>query len=322
MNLAQIKNLICTPDEELHELDVVLSIEHLLTKHRSVFLDQRVYDLSKPMYKILRRFMEKAADVSERNGDLFSYFVIPVVVHSLPSDSFAPITDNIDSCAISSVLEHAGFISDDFELSPIVMPRRSLFGANIFGVFDHPRTLFGEEESYFSKEQLISESENQYVFYITGYQKGTLGKIEKEEWHERMLLLESRISRCSGSKVAIETPVSLSVEVYRSIFRDAWVRLSNALDYSDICLIDNVCLNINDIDINGSELVLCHGTEIIASIEVGKVSDLNSDILMNELNNFAAENELGHGKLAFQSKAKEDNKLKPKKPKSFLTLVK
>lgn len=52
-------------DEDVNEVDIILSIDYLLSKHRSIFLDQKVYDLSSSSYDLLKSHMVKALDMSE-----------------------------------------------------------------------------------------------------------------------------------------------------------------------------------------------------------------------------------------------------------------
>jgi hypothetical protein len=295
MKLSQIKSMVESKDE-LNELDAVLSVEHMLTKYRSAFLDHRIYELSNPMFKTLRKYMVKAMDVKEIDGNLVSYFLIPIVLHSKASSADSSILDNIDPNAIKNIIEGSDFMPDGFRISPLVMPRPSIFGANIYGVFDHPRVSFDQSvEDYFNKEQLINESEGQFVFYVTGYENGSLSKICHEEWKQMMNFLSLRISKCINSDISILPPKPMSEEIYKGIFRDSWERLSTSLDFTSLHSIDNVMLG-KEKGTSRTEMYFYQGDVCIASIYLGTTSDLDSDILKFYFEEFVEDHMLGEAK--------------------------
>tara|TARA_B100001245_G_scaffold236468_1_gene227574 strand:- start:440 stop:1402 length:963 start_codon:yes stop_codon:yes gene_type:complete len=309
MKLSQIKSMI-ENEAELNELDTVLSVEHMLTKYRSAFLDHRIYELSGPMFKTLRKYMVKAMDVKEVEGNLVSYFLIPIVLHSKASSVDSSILDNIDPNAIKNIIEASGFMPDGFRISPLVMPRPSIFGANIYGVFDHPRVSFEKSvEDYFSKDQLISESEGQFVFYVTGYENGSLSKICPEEWELMMNFLSLRISKCINSDISILPPKAMSEEIYKGIFRDSWERLSSSLDFTNLHSIDNVRLS-KDKRTSRTEMYFYHGDICIASIDLGTTSDLDSDIFKFYFEEFVEEHMLGEAKHMTLSNTVKRNEIK------------
>jgi len=297
MNLDSIKHIIegdTSPSEE----DIVLSIEYLLTNNRSVFLDQCVYDLSSERHNLLRRYMEKSIDIRKVGSLTSNYFLIPIVIHSQQSKEFAPLIENIDPNAISNIISNSKILKNEFSVSEVAIPKSTLFNTNFFGIFDMPRTLIeSKDESYISHEQILSESDGQFVFYIVGSESGTRTIVNEEDWHEKMIFLESRLSRCSGATVSIMPPVKPSDERYESIFRDAWERLSNSLKFNTLHSINNVQLTI-DSHKKIYSLMFFDCDSPVASMDININVDTDKNKLSLCFKDFVHRNNLGEGSIS------------------------
>jgi hypothetical protein len=290
MNLNIIKSILSDSNEDSSELDILLSVDHLLSKCRSLFLDQKFYDMSSYHYDLLKSYMVKAIDVSEsKSGNLLNYSLIPITVHCLQTEDYAPIVVNIDPTAIKNTLVKAGVYNDDVVFSDIVIPMRTLFGGNIYNTFDTVReSLKINNESYIDKSILISESSFQFVFYIVISEENSLTEIDDDKWYEKLRFIQSRISKCCGTEISILPPVMPSVEIYTSILRDSWPRLCSELNFNTVSCIDAVSISIDSGDKSFLLNVSSDG-EKVATLELGGLDNLNIDILKSHLDIFAKE---------------------------------
>lgn len=329
MKLAQIKNIIKESDSDIHELDLVLSIEHLLSNYRSAFLDQRIYGLSKSEFKTLRSYMTKAIDVKEVNGELISYFFVPIVLSALPSSGYASVIDNVDAKSLQNIISRSNVFQDEVRLSNVVMPRSTIFGGNIYSIFDIPRVLLSDQDNFYvGRDQLIDESQNQYVYYAVGYEKGGLTEISDEDWYDKMHFIESKFTKYTGVEVSIMPPKRPSEEIYASLFTDLWIRLSSSLKLSSLCSINRVELVI-DSKTADSTFIFYEGENPLASVCTGSIRELDKDIVLSNMHDFVSRHDLGEAALVKKSAPELDKRTMPtssrnapKKSKAKLTVVK
>jgi hypothetical protein len=290
MNLSIIKNILSDNSGSNDEGDILLSIDHLLSKYRSLFLDQKVYDMSPYHYDLLKSYMIKAIDVSKsKSGNLLNYSLIPITIHCLQPEDYAPVVDNIDPAVIKNTLVKAGIYNEDVVFSDNIMSMRTLFGGNIYNTFDSVReSLKKSEESYIDKSILISESSFQFVFYIVISEEGFSIEIDDNDWFNKLRFIQSRISKCCGTEVSILPPVKPSNEIYSSILRDAWPRLCSELNFNAISSIDAVSISTDPKNKYSSLEILSEGVKV-ATLELGKLDNLNPNMLNYHLEKFAKE---------------------------------
>lgn len=287
MNINQIKNILSGDVNDTHELDLILSMEHLMSKHRSVFLDQKVFDMSQATYKILKSNMIKALNVHQTaSGDLLHYYLIPISVRSLGHKDNDDVVDNIDAATIKSALVKSGMISDEALFSNHVYSRRTLFGGNVYNIFDTTRNALKPQESCFIDADILrSESENEHLFYVVFAEIAELSNQDDELWFDTLKFLQSRISKCCNADVVINPPKTVSDEMYGSFFSDAWFRLSDELSLITLSSVSATKLYVDE-NLFGS-LYFYVDTECLAVVELGSLSNICLDDLTLKLDEFS-----------------------------------
>lgn len=297
MNLSSIKRLISEPASDIYELDLILSVEYLMSRHRSAFLDQRIYDLNSSQFTLLRKYMAKAIDLKESDGDIVNYFCIPITAPSTPSKHGKSIIEQVSSSAILNIATQSGLFSVDAKLSELVIPKSTLFGSNIYSLFDFPRLLLRNESNFqIESSQLMVESSNQHVFYLLGCSTGDFLKINPEDWHEKMHFIESRFSKCIEMPITIMPPVKLSDEMYDSLFRDLWLRLVSSVNYVKIASI-TLSEMVIDHGSGSSTLVFYEDSKVLISIGMGSIRELNKRVIIEHFQKFVVEHNLGDNKI-------------------------
>jgi hypothetical protein len=320
MNLNKIKDVLSGTDENIKEIDILLTVDYLLSYHRSVFLDQKVYDLSHYHYSLLKDTMIKSMDLSEdSDGNIVQYRLIPITVRSSSVKGYSPVIENIDPAFIKNVLVTSGILKENTKISKNIISMRTMFGGNIYNAFDTIRDSL-QPISYMEKSTLIAESSGQFVFYAVISELDVASDVDTQDWYEKLHFVNSRISKCCGTEVEILPPVSPSKEIYSSLFRDALPRLSSFLSFSELCTIDMAAISISSE--RSATLLLSSEGEALVALELGNVSNYNIPLLEQHLETFSLENDFTNGKISIiEDEHPKKQSVLPKKS-NFLRIVK